>query len=51
MKHLTVNVTDGFVYMLIQFVNAGVHLKNTSGADKSLARLGRKQAYVSVRMA
>jgi len=37
--------------MLIQLVNASVDLKNTSGADKSLTRPGRKQANISVRMA
>ena len=51
MKHLTVKATNGFVYMLMQFVNTGVDLKNTSGADKSLARPGRKQANISVRNA
>jgi hypothetical protein len=28
MKHLIVNATNGFVYMLIQFENSGVDLKN-----------------------
>jgi len=35
MKHLTVNATNGFVCMLIQFVSSGIDFKNkcTSNAQ------------------